>query len=108
MARFAVLESNSGFVWGVVDADCPLAACSAVDEDAGCHHDEAGIYETVSLGELRTTRGGIYDVRSAPEGFDVQDGQDRSAIDAVEALPRAGVFGWVSFGVHVKNGVYVL
>ena len=54
-----------------------------------------GAYEEVSASELRTTRG-VYDVRTAPAGFDVQDGQDREEIAAVEALPRAGVFGWVA------------
>ena len=92
--RFAVLESNSGFVWGVVDAESALAACAAVDADAGGMH-EAGEYESVSVSELQTNRG-VYDVRIAPAGFDVLDGQDQDAVAAVEALPRAGVFGWVS------------
>ena len=88
------IESNSGYVWGVVDAETALAACAACDAEVGGDRDE-GAYEAVSASELRTTRG-VYDVRTAPAGFDVQDGQDREEIAAVEALPRAGVFGWAA------------
>lgn len=94
MQRFAILESNSGYVWGVVDAESALAACTACDEQAGGDRGD-GVYEEASLSDLRTTRG-VYDVRIAPAGFDVADGQDRDAIAAVEALPRAGLYGWVS------------
>lgn len=93
MARFAILESNSGYVWGVVDADSALEACLACDADFGGRH-EAGHYEPASYSDLRSTRG-VYDVRVAPEGFDVDNGQDQASIDAVCALPRAGLFGWV-------------
>lgn len=92
--RYAILESNTGFVWGVVDAESPLAACSAVDAEIGGYPFD-GEYQEVTASELRTSRG-CYDVRIAPEGFDVQDGQDREEISAVEALPRAGVFAWVA------------
>jgi hypothetical protein len=94
MQRFAIIESNSGYVWGVVDAETALAACAACDAEVGGDRGE-GAYEEVSASELRTTRG-VYDVRTAPAGFDVQDGQDRDEIAAVEALPRSGVFGWVA------------
>lgn len=93
MQRFALIESNSGYVWGVVDAESALAACAACDVQAGGDRGE-GAYEEVSASELRTTRG-VYDVRTAPAGFDVQDGRDREEIAAVDALPRAGVFGFV-------------
>ena len=93
MQRFAVLESNTGFVWGVIDAENALQACSALDAEIG-DQSNAGHYEEVSASELRTSRG-RYDVRLAPEGFNVQDGQDRDVIAAVGAMPRAGVFGWV-------------
>ena len=94
MQRFAIIESNSGYVWGVVDAETAMAACAACDAEVGGDRGE-GAYEEVSASELRTTRG-VYDVRTAPAGFDVQDGQDREEIAAVEAMPRAGVFGWVA------------
>ena len=94
MTRFAIIETNSGYVWGVVDAETALAACAACDAEIGADRGE-GAYEEVSASELRTTRG-VYDVRTAPAGFDVQDGQDCEEIDAVKALPRAGVFDWVA------------
>lgn len=93
MQRFAIIESYSGYAWGVVDAETALAACAACDAEYGGDRGE-GAYEEVSASELRTTRS-LFDVRTAPAGFDVQDGQDREEIAAVEALPRAGVFGWV-------------
>ena len=94
MKRFAILESNTGYVWGVVDAETALAACAECDRKiSGTRGD--GEYESVSAGDLSTTRGG-YDVRIAPEGFDVQNGQDSDEIAAVDAMPRAGLFGWVS------------
>ena len=94
MQRFAIIESNSGYVWGVVNAESALSACALVDAEVGSRP-EAGKYESVSVGEMRTTRG-VYDVRTAPVGFEVQDGQDSANIAAVAALPRAGVFGWVA------------
>lgn len=92
MPRFAILESNSGFVWGVVDANSALEACHAVDSELG----DGGryVYEAVNASELRSTRG-CFDVRIAPSGFDVEDGQDLSSIADVEALPRAGIFASV-------------
>jgi hypothetical protein len=94
MNTYAILESNTGYVWGVVQAESAIAACAVCDAEVGGDRDE-GAYEEVGTSELRTTRG-VYDVRTAPAGFSVQDGQDRDEIAAVEALPRAGVFGWVS------------
>lgn len=105
MQRFAIIESNSGFVWGVVDAESALAACSVVDNEIG-GRPATGFYEPASESELRTTRV-VYDVREAPEGFNVDDGQDPEQIAAVEALPRAGLFGWVRFagaGDRVEGG----
>ncbi len=94
MKTFAIIESYSGFVWGVVTAESALDACSACDDQAGGHRGR-GQYEECDTSELRTTRG-VYDVRIAPDGFDVQDGQDPADIAQVQALPRAGVFGWVA------------
>jgi hypothetical protein len=91
--RFAIIESYTGYVMGVVDAESAADACAAVDAETGnARHD--GAYEEVCVSELRTTRG-VYDVRVAPAGFDVKDGQDPDEIAAVVTLPRAGVFGWV-------------
>lgn len=94
--RYAVLETNSGYVWAVVDAQSPLDACYEADNRAGGSPEDfngVGKYVEVSVSDINTTKG-HYDVREAPSGFDVQDGQDREQIAAVEALPRAGVFTW--------------
>jgi hypothetical protein len=62
MPRYAILDTNSGFVWGVETARDPIAACSYMDADA----DEYGrTYFEGSNADLRTTRG-AYDVREAP------------------------------------------
>ena len=94
MTRFAILESNSGYVWGVVDAENALDACSVLDREIGADRGE-GAYESAGFSDLNATRG-VYDVRTAPVGFDVPDGQDEAAIETVNALPRVGVFGWES------------
>lgn len=93
MARFAIIETFTGYVWGVVDADDPVGACYAVDADVRADRG-AGQYEPMSFADQRTTRG-AYSVHAAPADFDVMDGQDRDAIEAVENLPRVGLFGWV-------------
>jgi hypothetical protein len=88
--RFAIIDSYSGFVMGVVDAASAADACAAVDAEAGNgRHD--GKYIEVDASELLTTRC-LYDVRVAPAGFGVDDGQDPDQIATVDALPRVGVY----------------
>lgn len=96
MNRYAIIETNSGYVWGVVNAQSALDACTEVDKAVGGDPGE-GWYQTVPAGEWNTDRG-YYDVRQAPEGFDVDDGQDREQIAAVNALPRVGMFQWIDEG----------
>lgn len=91
MTCYAIIESNTGFVWAVVDADDALAACYAADRETG-GRPEDGQYEPAPTSDLRSTRG-VYDVREAPAGFDVDDGQDATEIERVQALPRAGIYG---------------
>jgi hypothetical protein len=79
---------------GAVDAASAADACAAVDAETGNARHDGGAYVEVCASELRTTRS-LYDVRVAPAGFDVKDGQDQGEIAAVAAMPRAGVFGWV-------------
>jgi hypothetical protein len=91
--RFAVIDSYTGFVMGVVDAASAENACVAIDVEArNGRHD--GAYIEVDASELRTTRC-LYDVRVAPAWFCVENGQDPDEIAAVDGLPRAGVFAWV-------------
>ena len=95
MKTYAIIDTNSGYVWGVVESDTARQACYDVDMQAGSWHEEAGEYQELSQGEIRSGRS-LYDVRIAPEGFDVQDGQDADAIAAVDALPRAGLYTWAA------------
>jgi hypothetical protein len=87
MTRFAILETNSGFVWGVVDAADAIEACRLIDEDFGSY---GRLYREGSVSDLWTTEG-AYDVRIAPTSFDAPDGQDGCAIAAVDAMPRAAI-----------------
>ena len=90
MQRFALIESNTGYVWGVVNAETALAACAECDiQMAGGDRGE-GAYEPANFGDRN-----FYEVHIAPEDFDVQNGQNDDEIAAVEALPRAGRFVWV-------------
>jgi hypothetical protein len=93
MKTYAIIDTNSGYVWGVVDSDSARQACYDVDVQAGGWHQEPGEYQEVSQSEIRSGRS-LYDVRVAPDGFDVADGQDKDEIAAVEALQRVGLFCW--------------
>ena len=87
MSRYAILETNTGYVWGVETAASPIDACRQLDRSIGEH----GLtYEEAPAGALYTTEG-LYDVRVAPDGFDVVDGQDRAAIADVNAMPTAAL-----------------
>jgi hypothetical protein len=79
---------------GVVDAASAENACAAIDAETGNARHDGGAYVEVCASELLTTRC-LYDVRVAPAGFDVENGQDPGAIAGATALPRAGVFAWV-------------
>jgi hypothetical protein len=92
--RFAVIETYTGQIWGVVDAETAEAACAAVDQQTDPSARIGGRYERVPASEARTTRC-LYDVRVAPPGFELEDGSDEDVVAAVEALPRAGVYAWV-------------
>ncbi len=85
MTRYAIIDKNSGFVWGVLDGDDPIDACRKLDISTKDFDRE---YEDVGHSDLFINDGG-YVVYLAPDGFDVDDGQDREAINAVEAMPLA-------------------
>ncbi len=87
MTRYALIENNCGFVWGVVDADTPIAACMKVDESLGELDRE---YSEVSRADLFVNEAS-YHVYEAPAGFDVTDGQDAEQIASVQALPKVAI-----------------
>lgn len=83
MPRYAIIDHNSGYVWGVTDAANPAEACGLIDDEV----DPGNIrsYEThgPNSGALRGGGNG-YHVHEVPNGFDVTDGQDPAQINAVE------------------------
>lgn len=85
--RFALIDNASGFVWGVVDADTPVAACSKLDESLGEFGRE---YSEVSRSDL-FANSTAYHVHEAPAGFDVDDGQNDDQIAKVSALPKIAI-----------------
>lgn len=87
--RFVTIELNSGYVWWVGDADDAVDACNRSDAETGNLH--PGKWERISASEIRSTAGG-YAVHSVPDGYEVYDGRDQSAIDAAKAMPLAGYF----------------
>ncbi len=80
MTRYALLDNNSGLVWGIVDANTPADACRRVDEDFG----EPGRTYMELLTRAGSTEG-AYEVYEVPADFDVRDGATQEAIDAVMA-----------------------
>ncbi len=91
MNNYTIIDTNSGFVWWCGTATDSETACYAADDECK-GRDEDGYYEMCAE-EVRDSRG-IYDVRIAPPGYTVDDGQDPDAIAAVEAMPRAGLYAW--------------
>ena len=95
MARYILIDSNSGYIWGDTsdiggknldlgtDETAILNACMAVDEDCGVPD---RTYSVISDRNLRALGGKTgYQVYYAPPGFrEVPDGQDKEAIEAVE------------------------
>ena len=81
--RYALIDADSGYVWWVGDAESPEAACTAATLETG------GDERTYQRVELRALGDG-YRVYEAPAGFDVDDGQNRTAIERVEAMPFVG------------------
>ncbi len=99
MPRYAIIESVTGYVWGVVDASSARDACYTVDRvnGAGPSWGAEGTFLRVSARELHTNRS-LYDVRLVPPGFDVWDGTSHESVAAVKAMPRAECYVWNSWG----------
>ena len=88
--KYAAIELNSGFVWGVTSAETPEAACAAIQSEATGFR-EAFTFESISKSDANTTAGGfaLYEVA---ENFDVQDGQAIDEIEKTKAYPLTGYF----------------
>lgn len=82
MPRYATIDNDTGYVWGVVDAETPLAAVELISEEVG----DNGRYDF----ELATYGSGesgfiVYEMAT---GFDVADGQDDAQIASVRSGKR--------------------
>ena len=87
--RFAMIDINSGYVWGVETADDAVAACRQMDQAIGGVTRDYDEHSPRSHAERRGQSG--YIVYAVPTEFDVDDGQDAGQIAAVEAHPRVAV-----------------
>jgi len=87
--RFAMIDLNSGYVWGVETADDAVAACRQMDQAIGGVDRIYDKHGPNSYAERRGQSG--YIVYAVPAEFDVDDGQDAAQIVAVEAHPRVAI-----------------
>lgn len=87
MTRFALIDLDSGYVWGVYDADTPAAACQMSDRD---NKAAPRTYTDTYRSQISGKSG--FAVHAAPAGFDINDGQNSDEIQAVSALPLIGYF----------------
>lgn len=85
--RYAIIEHESGYIWWVGDAADPIDACRKCDRDNLLPADDYK-YQEISrpAPALFCT---LYHVHAAPDGYDVDDGQNAAAIRAVRTLPLA-------------------
>ncbi len=84
--RYALIDSHSGFVWGVVDAADPLDAAALVERDADPSAAAGRSYEEITASDA-TSRDHylVYDATALT--IEITDGQDDAQIEAVGALP---------------------
>lgn len=83
MTHYALIDNNSGFVWGEVNADSPVEACAAIDRELGSQDRE---YEVT---QLPFSNSSGYVVFEAPAGWrEVENGQDEAEIGRVLSLCR--------------------
>ena len=78
MQTFAMIDNNSGFLFGVVAAETPEDACRVLDESVGCH---GRTYERVRISGTTQTGYVVYNVTGTMEAGDDLDGQDEATID---------------------------
>ena len=82
MTTYALIDEYSGFIWGVMDAPDPIAACRAVDAD--CHEYNRN-YKDIGGGRFDGRSG--YLAYEVPDGYTVNDGQNQDSIDRIAAFP---------------------
>jgi len=95
MNRYVTVDTNSGYVWWVGDAESPEEACTKTDLETNL---EASVYE-----QTNTDHADGFFVYTAPANFDCADGRDQASIDAVSAFPRVGRFVKVRLSVQGES-----
>jgi hypothetical protein len=91
-ARYALIDSNTGYVWGIATGETPEAACAIVDHDIDPSEADARQYESITASDRGRDHYLVYDATTL-DG-DVTDGQDQEQIDRVSALPLVARIGW--------------
>lgn len=88
--RYALIDNSSGFVWWVGDAADPINACELADKEIDAGEALDRTYEETTKFGLATNESGYF-VYEVGADFDVDDGQSRKSIAAVDAFPLVAV-----------------
>jgi len=88
MTRYATIDLQSGYVWGVTESADPASAVSAIDAEANMSRPR--IFETTDRRDAYS-RGG-YALYAVPDALVIDDGQDRATIAAVESARLVGYY----------------
>ena len=89
MKKFAAIELNTGYVWGVTSAETPELACSAIQAEADGSR-EASVFVEISKSDASTASG--FAIYAVDDGFEVLDGQASDEIEKTESFPLVGYF----------------
>lgn len=80
MKHYVMIDAHSGYVWEEADANDPIEACRIIDRKIGAEADE--------YAEQRLDGQSGYYVYEAPADWTpVEDGQSKTEIERVLALP---------------------
>jgi len=91
MTRYVILD-QTGFAWGVCDADCPIEAAKIADQDFAGERAKSWFYQIVDTAQEIGGHGRV--VREAPTGWPYGKRlgrlhQNPALIRAAGAFPRA-------------------
>lgn len=82
MARYILIDQNSGYIWADVEAVDPMSAAIAADRETGDYGHE---YREVSASDASAA----YHVYTVPADFPaVTDGQSQEQIDNLDVAGR--------------------
>jgi hypothetical protein len=98
MTRYALIDNYTGYIWGVVDAASPLAACRTLD--AELRQPDRHYFEQYDP-DFSNESG--YHVYPVPASWDCTDGEDETAIAYVTDRPRAAYFS--TEDMHQQNAL---